>query len=150
MVSSEHLQGRESWKEGANGHLCDRLLHGSTTAEGTSANGSDDGEHKGEDDPADPCESHESLGRVAVREWVALVGAVERAAGAVSEGSGTSKPEDPGEEDRDTVSSNRGDDATNASKEETGLLRGEMRHNGPMKMQSVQVALVHKSRAAGE
>lgn len=101
--------------------LCERLLDGSATAESTGANSSDAGEHQGEDDPANPGECHECLGRVAVREGVALVSAVERAAGAVGKSSGTSKVEDPGEEDGNTVTCDRGDDTTDASEEETEL-----------------------------
>ncbi|KAI3475882.1 hypothetical protein L1887_62642 [Cichorium endivia] len=76
-------------------HLCERLLDGAATGEGARAKEDDDGKHEGEDDPADPGESHERLGRVAVRERVALVGTVERAAGAVGKSSGAGEPEDP-------------------------------------------------------
>ena len=101
--------------------LCERLLDGAAAREGACAEEDDDGKHQGEDDPADPGESHERLGRVAVRERVGLGAAAERAAGAVSEGSGTGEPEDPGEEERDAVAGDRSDDAADAGKEETGL-----------------------------
>ena len=105
-------------------HLCERLLDGAATGEGARAKEDDDGKHEGEDDPADPGESHERLGRVAVRERVALVGTVERAAGAVGKSSGTGEPEDPGEEESDSVAGDRGDDAADAGEEETGLFSG--------------------------
>lgn len=85
------------------GRSGERLLDRSATSEGTGANGSDDSEHKAEDDPADPSESGKCFGRVAVGEGVGLGAAAERAAGAVGEGGGTREPEDPSEEDGDTV-----------------------------------------------
>ena len=92
----ESTSGRGSLNRRLTGRLRERLLDGSTTAEGTGTNGSNHGKHQGKDNPADPCECHERLGRVAVRERKTFVGAVKRAAGAVGECRGTSKVEEPG------------------------------------------------------
>lgn len=122
VVSRRPLPRADRVRKGEGvGRLGERLLDRSATAEGTGTDGSNDSEHEAEDDPADPGESGERLGRVAVGEGVRLGAAAERAAGAVGEGSGTGEPEDPGDEDGDTVTGDRGDDAADASKEETGV-----------------------------
>ena len=113
------------WEIGSSeSHLCERLLDGSATSEGTSANDRDHGKHEGEGDPTHPSECLESLGRVAVREGVSKVGTVESATSSGGEGNGTSEPEDPSHEEGDCVTGNRGDDTADASKEETSLLMG--------------------------
>lgn len=104
------------------GHLCERFLDGSAASEGTSANDRDHGKHEGEGDPAHPSECLESFSRVAVREGVSKVRTAESATSSVGEGSGASEPEDPGHEEGDGMTGNRGDNTANASKEETSLL----------------------------
>lgn len=103
--------------------LCEGLLDGAATAEGTSTDKDDHCKHEGKDDPANPSESGKSLGRVAVREGVALGSAVRNASSAVGQSSSAGEPEDPGKAERDSVTGNRGDHTTNASEEETSLLR---------------------------
>ena len=103
--------------------LCEGLLDGAATAEGTSTDKDDHCKHEGKDDPANPSESGKSLGRVAVREGVVLGSAVRNASSAVGQSSSAGEPEDPGKAERDSVTGNRGDHTTNASEEKTSLLR---------------------------
>lgn len=102
--------------------LCERLLDRAATSEGTGADDHDHNEHEGKDDPTDPRESLERLGRVTVRERVALARARERSTSVASDSAGTTEPEGPGHKDDDGVTGNRSEDAANASKKESGLL----------------------------
>lgn len=69
--------------------------------------------------PSDPGEGDEGLERVAVGE--VRVGAVLTTAECFREGSGACEPEDPGEEEPDSVTSDRGDYAADAGEEEHEL-----------------------------
>lgn len=112
--------GSDSYRSQAK-RLCERLLDRAATSEGTSTDEDDHGEHEGEDDPADPSESGKSLGRVAVREGEVLISAIGDASSSVGQSSGTSEPEDPGQEERDGVTGDRGDNTTDAEEEESSL-----------------------------
>lgn len=106
-----------------NSDLGERLLDGATTSEGAGTNEEDHGEHQRENDPSDPGKGHESLGRVAVGEWVSLVSAAKATASSVGQSSGTGHPENPGQEESNRVSGDRSNDASNAEEEQSGLYR---------------------------
>lgn len=101
--------------------LCERLLDRAAASESTSTDKDDHSEHEGKDDPANPGESGKSLGRVAVREGVVLSTAVGDTSSSVGQSSGTSEPEDPGKEERDGMTGNRGDNTADAEEEESGV-----------------------------
>lgn len=97
--------------------LAEAVLEATTAAEGTTANGSDDGEHDGEQGPSDPAKGLEGTERVAV--VVAVVTTV--GADAVGHGCRAGEPEDPRHKEPDPVACNRGDDSADAGEEEGGL-----------------------------
>lgn len=97
------------------------VLETSSTSEGATTNGSDDGEHESEDDPADPTEGLGGSEGIAVE--VSLVAAAAREL--VRESGGSGEPEDPSEEEPDTVAGNGSDDAADARQEEGGVDNGE-------------------------
>lgn len=78
------------------------VLETSSTSEGATTNGSDDGEHESEDDPADPTEGLGGSEGIAVE--VPLVAAAAREL--VRESGGSGEPEEPSEEEPDTVAGN--------------------------------------------
>lgn len=69
--------------------------------------------------PAEGANGTESRALGNARGGVAAVGV----ANGRRESSGTSEPEDPGEDDKDSVRSNRREETTNAGQEETDLNR---------------------------
>lgn len=98
------------------------VLETTTASEGATTDGSHDGEHEGEEDPSEPAEGVQGLKRVAV---VVARGTTAGAEG-VSKGTGTGQPEDPGEEQPDSVACDRSNNTANTSQEESKL-RGKQR-----------------------
>lgn len=96
------------------------VLETTTATEGATTDGTHDDEHEGEEDPSEPAEGVQGLERVAV---VVARGTTAGAEG-VSQSTGTGQPEDPSQEQPDSVTGNRGDNTANTSQEESKLQNG--------------------------
>lgn len=94
----------------------DRSRHAVTPPDRPKAEQDDKDEHDGDQDPLDPSESFRSDDLVAVSEAVDT--ASTTAAEHRGDRGGGGEPEDPGEEEPNTVRSDRGDDATDTGQEQ--------------------------------
>lgn len=98
-------------EEGISKGLGKAVLDRLAATERARANSDDDGEHESEDDPANPRERFKS----------ASGGTVGQRTSVVRDGSSTGEPEDPSNEDPDTVTSDRSKDTADTSEKESSL-----------------------------